>query len=139
MPPASSRGAISLVTDGLIIRRAKTGDVPAVVSLLIEDSISLGQEKEAAPTDPLYQHAFAAIDADPKQLLLVGELDGKVIATLQLTFLQYLMHRGRPIALVEAVRVGSPHRSKSIGAQLMKRAIDEAKERGWASPRATKG
>ena len=132
---ASNRGAICLVTDALIIRKARAADVPALIPLLIEDAIRVLDE--APPDDPIYADAFAKIDADPNQLLLVGELDGALVATLQLTFLQYLMHRGRPIGLVEAVRVSRPLRNRKIGERLMEAAIDEAKRRGCARVQLT--
>lgn len=135
MPQASNQGAISVAIDGLLIRKAQAGDVPLLVPLLIEDAIRAVDE--GAPDDPIYAKAFAAIDADPNQLLLVGELNAQVVATLQLTFLQYLMHRGRPIALVEAVRVASQLRGQGIGARMMKAAIDEAKRRGCARVQLT--
>ena len=119
----------------LIIRRAIAADVLQLIPLLIEDAIRVLDE--AAPGDPLYAQAFARIDADPNQLLLVGVLGGEVVATLQLTFLQYLMHRGRPVCLVEAVRVARRLRSQGIGAKLMHAAIDAAKDRGCARVQLT--
>lgn len=121
-------------TDPLIIRRARAADVPSIIALLIDDAIGVA---EAGPDDPIYLAAFAAIEADPTQLLWVGELDGQVVATLQLTLLQYLMHRGRKIALVEAVRVARPLRGQKIGERLMKAAIAEARGRGCARVQLT--
>lgn len=117
------------------IRRARAADVPALVPLLIADAI---RDLDEAPADsPIYADAFARIDADPQQLLLVGERDGRIVATLQLTFLQYLMHKGRQIALVEAVRVARSERNAGLGAQLMRYAIDEARRRGCARVQLT--
>ena len=118
-----------------VIRRARATDVPGLVALLRVDAI--GAIDAEAPDDPVYLRAFEAIDADPNQLLLVGERAGQLIATLQLTFLQYLMHRGRKLALVEAVRVASHLRSQGIGGELMKAAIEEAKRRGCARVQLT--
>jgi GNAT superfamily N-acetyltransferase len=124
-----------LGTEGLLIRRAALADVPRLVDLLIEGASRALDE--ALADDPVYARAFAAIDADPNQLLLVGEQDGEVVATLQVTFLQYLLHRGRKVALVEAVRVAAPLRGLGIGAQLLGAAIDEAKGRGCARVQLT--
>ncbi len=131
MRRASSPGATSLAIE---IRKARLTDVPSILLLLAEDAIGTN---ESTPDDPNYARAFEAIDADPNQLLWVGEKDGQVIATLQLTFIQYLMHRGRPTALVEAVRVSNAHRNQAYGAQLMKAAIDEAKRRGCSRVQLT--
>lgn len=118
-----------------MIRRARAADVPALVPLLIEDAIRVLDE--STPEDPIYAAAFARIDADPAQLLLVAEKDGRIVATLQLTFLQYLMHRGRQICLVEAVRVARAERNQKLGERLMRFAIDEAKRRGCARVQLT--
>ena len=119
----------------LVIRRARAEDVPQLISLLIQDAIRVLDE--APPDDPIYRKAFAAIDADPNQLLLVGSSGEEVVATAQLTFLQYLMHRARPTCLIEAVRVSSRRRNQGLGARLMKAAIDEAKSRGCARVQLT--
>ena len=119
----------------VILRKARSADVPALVSLLIEDAIRMLDE--AAPDDPLYQRAFEAVETDPNQWLRVAERDEEVVGTLQVTFLQYLVHRGRPVALIEAVRVKASLRGKGIGARLVKAAIDEAKRRGCARVQLT--
>jgi GNAT superfamily N-acetyltransferase len=124
-----------LATEPLIIRRAKADDVPQVVALLLEDASRVLDE--AAPGDLLYQRAFAAIDSDPNQLLLVGSIGAVTIATLQLTFIPYLMHRGRPTCLIEAVRVSRSLRSLGIGAKLIHAAIAAAKDRGCARVQLT--
>ena len=65
--------------------------------LLADDS--LGSTRETANGDQLpdaYWRAFQAIDADPRQLLMVAKADGQVVGTLQLTFIPvpYLHRRG---------------------------------------------
>lgn len=114
------------------IRPATRADVPAIVRLLADDV--LGSQRESTPNGqtvlPAYDAAFAAIAADPHQWLMVMELDGVVIGTLQLTLIPGLAHRGRWRGLVEAVHVDSRHRSKGYGEQLMHWAIAHAKVHG---------
>ena len=60
-------------------------DVPAIVAMLADDP--LGAEREGDPGDERYLAAFDRIDADPHDELIVAERDGKVIGTMQLSYL----------------------------------------------------
>jgi GNAT superfamily N-acetyltransferase len=113
----------------LVIRRARAHDVPAIVDMLADDP--LGAQRES-PGDPAYTSAFAAIDADPRQLLAVAESGGEVVGTLQLTFIPGLSRRGATRALIEAVRVRSDQRGSGLGRRLAEWAIAAARERGAA-------
>ena len=112
------------------IRLAERSDVAAIVLLLADDM--LGAKREC-PTDPLpssYYEAFAAIAADPSHELIVAELDGAVIGTLQLTVIPYLDFQGCRRGLIEAVRVAAEHRRHGIGADMLRYAIERARARG---------
>ncbi|QID40202.1 GNAT family N-acetyltransferase [Streptomyces albus] len=66
----------------------------------------LGATRES-PDDPApYREAFARIDADPNQHLVVAERDGRTVGTLQLTVIPGLSRRGASRALIEAGRQG---------------------------------
>lgn len=111
------------------IRRAVADDVPAIVDMLADDPLGSRRER---PGDPAYATAFAAIDADPHQLLAVAVLDGEVVGTLQLTFIPGLSRIGSTRALLEAVRVRADQRGRGLGGELTRWAIDTARERGAA-------
>jgi GNAT superfamily N-acetyltransferase len=113
-----------------VVRRALASDVPAIVALLADDP--LGATRERDPHDAAYQRAFAEVDADPAQLLVVAEQDGEVVGTLQLTVLPGLSHAGARRAQVEAVRVAAHRRGEGLGAALLRWAADEARHRGCA-------
>lgn len=113
----------------LTFRRARRADLPRLLALLADDV--LGRNREAAASaDPAYAAAFAAIDADPNQQLLVAEADGTVVGMLQVTFIPGLSRQGSWRANVEAVRVAAELRGRGIGAQLMAQAEQLARERG---------
>ena len=112
------------------IRRAMREDVPAIVRLLADDPLGRLRERDETPLPQSYYAAFAAIDADPCHELVVVELAGEVIGTLQLTTLPYLTHQGGLRAQIEAVRVDRRHRDLGIGQRLFVWAIDRARERG---------
>ncbi|MEV8514613.1 GNAT family N-acetyltransferase [Dactylosporangium sp. NPDC051484] len=110
------------------IRRATGADVPAIVALLADDPLGAGRESpdDLAP----YRAAFAAVDADPNQVLVVAERAGRVVGTLQLSVLPGLARRGAARGQIEAVRVARDERGGGVGATLMRWAIDEARRRG---------
>ncbi len=112
-----------------LVERARAGDVPAVVELLLDDPIGAGREtaRDLAP----YREAFVAVDADPRQLLVVArEGAGRVVATLQLSFLRSLSRGGATRMQVEAVRVSSSTRGTGLGRGLLGWAADHGRARG---------
>ena len=109
------------------IRRAVAADVPAIVAMLADDELGAARESpgDLAP----YHAAFARLDQDPGQLLVVAARDGAVVGTLQLTFIAGLSRRGATRALIEAVRVDRAARGAGIGEQLVRWAVAEAGRR----------
>ncbi|MCU1668900.1 MAG: acetyltransferase [Blastococcus sp.] len=105
--------------------------MPSIVELLSDDP--LGAAREGADGDgglSPYLRAFEAIDADPAHILLVAEVDGQVVGTMQLSFLPGLARRGARRAQIEAVRVRGSHRGSGLGQAMATWAIDEARRRG---------
>ncbi|HEX3592614.1 MAG TPA: GNAT family N-acetyltransferase [Pseudonocardiaceae bacterium] len=117
------------MTATVTIRRARRADVPAIVALLADDPLGATREQ---PGDPAYLAAFDVLDADQHQLLVVADLAGEVVGTLQLTFLAGLSRRGATRAQIEAVRVRSDQRGGGLGGTLVRWAVDAAKDRGAA-------
>ncbi|GII58765.1 GNAT family acetyltransferase [Planotetraspora thailandica] len=113
----------------LSFRTATRDDVPAIVSLLVDDPISASRDARPGLD---YEAAFEAIDADPRNELIVVESDGEIVGTMQMTFIPGLSRRGGERAQVEGVRVSSKHRNQGIGGQMMKWAERRARERGCA-------
>lgn len=115
---------------GLIFRRALRTDVPDIVRMLADDVLGAKREQATSPLPESYYTAFAAIDRDPNNELVVVESQGRVVGVLQLTYTPYLTYRGSWRATIEGVRVDSSVRSQGIGHQLFTWAIEHAKERG---------
>jgi len=111
-------------------RRARREDVPDIVRLLADDPLGARREKYELPLPSSYLDAFAAIDADPNNELVVVDAAGEVIGVLQMTFIPYLTYQGRWRALIEGVRIDSRHRSGGLGRRLFEWAIARATERG---------
>jgi GNAT superfamily N-acetyltransferase len=129
-PVAAPEGSRAMALNGLHMRDATPADLPAIIALLAADAQSPGQESCADPPDPAYLAAFHAIDADPNQRLIAAELDGKLIGTLQLSFLPGLLFRGGWRGQVEAVRITAPLRGRGLGAALIDWAIEACRARG---------
>lgn len=118
-------------------RSAIIDDLPDIVRMLADDF--LGSQRESL-TDPLpnsYVEAFAEIEADTNNHLIVAELDGEVVGTLQLTFTPSLSYRGGKRATVESVRVDARFRGQGIGREMMLWSIERAKKEGCASMQLT--
>ena len=122
-------GLPARLDDGVSLRAATRDDLPAVVALLGDDQ--LGSTREDAGDLAPYLAAYDAIAADPAQLLVVAVDDdtAAVVGTLQLTFIPGLSRRGSLRAQVEAVRVHAEHRSRGLGAAMLRWAVDEARRR----------
>ena len=113
------------------IRRAVREDVPAIVALYADDV--LGKSRETPDALDAYFAAFDRLDGE----LYVGELDGAVVATLQLTIIQQLSARGGKVAQIEAVRVAQALRSRGLGAELVRDAVERARAAGCARVQLT--
>ena len=114
----------------LRFRRATREDVPAIVALLAADPLGAKRETYTSPLPESYYAAFEAIERDPNNELVVGEIEDRVVAVLQMTFIPYLTYRGGRRALIEGVRVSSEIRSRGIGRTLFEWAIERARVRG---------
>jgi GNAT superfamily N-acetyltransferase len=121
---------ITLGTKTVNLRRAQVADVPDIVALITADAVA--QERGDVPTNDLapYLAAFATIDADPGELLVVADLNGEVVGTFQLSVLPGLARRGASRAQIEAVRVRSDQRGEGLGAALLGWAVSESERRG---------
>jgi GNAT superfamily N-acetyltransferase len=114
----------------LHFRRAVLADLPTIIAMLADDQLGGTIEDLGPPLDPRYAAAFAAIESDPNQLLLVATNKDAVVASLQLIFLRGLSRKGMLEGLVKAVRVSRPLRGAGIRGALLRHAIDECRARG---------
>ncbi|MEU4197018.1 GNAT family N-acetyltransferase [Kribbella sp. NPDC026611] len=112
----------------IAIRRATAADVPAIVAMIADDQ--LGSTRESLDDLTPYLRAFAQIDADSNQLLMVADRNDEVIGTLQLTIIPGLSRKGSSRGLIEAVRVAEQARGSGLGTTLIQWAIEESRARG---------
>jgi GNAT superfamily N-acetyltransferase len=115
----------------MIFRKATKDDLPEIVEMLANDPLGKLREDFRIPLPAQYYSAFENIIKDENQELMVVEDEKNVIiATLQLSFIQYLTYRGGVRAQIEAVRVKDSERNKGIGEKVFQWAIARAKEKG---------
>src|SRR4051794_10691145 len=117
----------------LTIRNATLGDLPEIIRLIADDFLGRQRESFELPIANSYAAAFREIDADPNNELVVAELDGAIVGTLQLTFTPSLSFQGGRRSTVESVGVDEKLRGRGLGRDMMLWAIDRAKERGCVS------
>jgi GNAT superfamily N-acetyltransferase len=112
------------------IRRATEADLPRIVELLQQLSIDEPREDVGGPVAAPYREAFARIDADPAQHLLVAEVDGRIVGTLVVILVANLSHRAKPWAVAENVVVDAAARGRGVGEALLREATAIAREAG---------
>ncbi len=113
---------------GVRVAEATADQVPDIVALLADDV--LGRDRESGVT-AVYDEAFAAIDADPTEhLLVLLASDDAVVGTLQLGFVRSLSRGGALRAQIEAVRVSEALRGRGVGRAFFEFVIDLARQEG---------
>jgi len=113
----------------ILFRIATRSDLSSIVRLLSEDDLGSQRERYEDPLPEAYYSAYELINKDPNHELIVAEFDGEVIGTLHLMFLPSISFQGGLRAQVESVRVDTRHQNQGIGNQMIKWAIERAKER----------
>lgn len=111
-------------------RLAKSADLPSIVRMLADDDLGSQRERYEDALPEVYYSAFEQIEKDPNHELIVAEQDREVIGTLHLMFLPSVSFQGGLRAQVESVRVDRRFQSQGIGTEMMKWAMERAKERG---------
>ncbi|BCJ54939.1 GNAT family acetyltransferase [Actinoplanes sp. NBRC 14428] len=112
----------------LIFRAAVRDDVPVILDLY--DGGRLPRPGEPEPSEAAYLAAFEAIDADPRNELIIAELDGEIVGTFQLTYIPSLSRRGVERVTIEGVHVRADRRGQGLGRRMMAWALDRARARG---------
>jgi hypothetical protein len=112
-------------------RKAVREDVPFIVEMLANDTLGKLREDFQDPLPEKYFSAFEKVSEDANQELIVVENDqGERIATLQISFIQYLTYQGGIRAQIEAVRAKEDQRDMGTGEKVFSWAVNRAKQKG---------
>ncbi|MFI5629911.1 GNAT family N-acetyltransferase [Streptomyces sp. NPDC051664] len=114
----------------MILRTATRDDLPAVLALLADENRVV--DPASVVVDEEYERAFADIESDPRNEMLVLVDGDTVLGCLQTTYIPGLGKRGEERALIEAVRIRADRRGGGLGRELMKQAVARARLRGCA-------
>lgn len=121
---------ISSVLMDHTIRTATRADLEAVIGLLVDDVLGAGRDTLTATLDPAYEAAFAAIEADPNQKIVVMEAGGKIVGCMQISYLPGLSRKGMWRGQIESVRIARPLRGQGLGRTFFLWAIADCRARG---------
>jgi GNAT superfamily N-acetyltransferase len=111
-------------------RRATEDDLPAIVAMLADDPLGQRREDGRLPLAHEYHAAFAAIDVDPNQFLLVADDGSEVVGTLQLTLIPGLSRKGTWRGPVDGVGIAASRQGSGLGERMFEWAIRLCRERG---------
>ena|SRR5689334_15139413 len=114
----------------LLFRTATAADLPAIIAMIADDQLGKARDDASLPLDQRYLEAFAAIERDPNQRLVVTEEHGVVIGCMQITFIPGVSRRGAWRGQIESVRVARARRGGGIGTAMFEWAIAECHRRG---------
>ncbi len=114
----------------VLFRVARREDLPDIVRMLADDELGSQREQTGDPLPESYYGAFEQINSDLNHQLIVAEANGRIIGTFHLIFLPSISYQGGLRAQIESVRVDREYQNLGIGSEMMKWAIERAKERG---------
>ncbi|MCX5114059.1 GNAT family N-acetyltransferase [Streptomyces sp. NBC_00378] len=121
----------------MILRTATRADLPAVLALLADEERVV--DPASVVVDDAYESAFAAIESDPRNEMLVLVDGDTVLGCAQATYIPGLGRGGAERVLIEAVRVRADRRGGGLGRELMKQAVERARLRGCGLMQLTSG
>jgi ribosomal protein S18 acetylase RimI-like enzyme len=119
-----------MTASALTFRRGTAADLPTVVAMLADDALGAARERAETPLPVCYADAFAAMEQQGGNELLIGEINGEVVACLQLIILPGISLQGATRAQIEGVRVASAHRGQRLGEALVREAMARARRAG---------
>lgn len=99
-------------------------------SVALQDVYAHLHPDDPEVSQPAFRNALAHAIDDPLQHIIVGELDGPIVAVCTLYILPNLTRGCRPFGLVENVVTHRDHRRLGFGRQVLVEATQRAQRAG---------
>ncbi|MBQ3003404.1 MAG: GNAT family N-acetyltransferase [Clostridia bacterium] len=112
----------------MYIRKATATDAEQLKTLYFEHLTHYPPKEEQDMKK--WQVLLSKFEQDENMQLLVLEIDGKVVSTVQMAIVENLTHNIRPFAVIENVVTHAEYRGKGYASALLQKATEIAKERG---------
>ena len=122
---------------GLSIDRAGPDDLPAIVGIYGDDAAGGHGDGWSAATAPAYRAVFGRILANPDYALYVARLEGRIVGTYLLHFVETLVGVGGKSCTLHSVGVAAACRGRGIGRAMLAAAEAQARAGGARSLRLT--
>ncbi|WP_372369596.1 GNAT family N-acetyltransferase [Candidatus Uabimicrobium sp. HlEnr_7] len=113
----------------ITFRTAKFDDLSRIVELLANDDLGAKRESAEPSLPKSYEEAFAAINEDQNNILVVAIIQNIIAGVLQLTLIPSLTYKGGWRSQIEGVRVAKEFRSRGIGREMFEWAIDYSRQK----------
>jgi GNAT superfamily N-acetyltransferase len=110
------------------VRDAQREDLPELVRMY--QQLSLDDPREDPEAIETYEAVLAAIDEHPAHHVLVAEEDGRLLGTATVIIEPNLTYTASPFALIENVVVTEAARGRGVGAKIIERCVELAREAG---------
>jgi len=120
---------LKIQIDTIVFRPAEHRDLGTLVAMLADDALGATREDASLPLHQGYEAAFAAVQADPNNELIVLAQAEQLVAMMQLSFIPYLSYKGSWRCMIESVRVRTDCRGQGLGEHTMRWAMERARQR----------
>ncbi|MBM6387097.1 MAG: GNAT family N-acetyltransferase [Paenibacillus sp.] len=111
-------------------RTATLTHLPAIVRLLADDEMGATRERFIDPLPKEYVEAFAKIEQQIGNSIIIALDNNQVIGCLQLTIIPGIARLGTTRGQIEGVRIDRNYRGQGVGESLFQYAIYETKLMG---------
>lgn len=111
----------------MIIRKAKPADAQDLKVLYFEYLTHFPPKEEQNMKQ--WEEMLTKFEQDENMYLLVVEVDGKVVSTVQMAIIESLTHNVRGFAVIENVVTHGEYRNRGYASALLQRTTEIAKER----------
>tara|TARA_R110002124_G_scaffold114535_47_gene269714 strand:- start:12700 stop:13167 length:468 start_codon:yes stop_codon:yes gene_type:complete len=124
----------------LIFRDAMPADIPVMIRLSHAGDARGPDTPPLDPAtldDPRYHAAFAEISGNPNHRLIVAELGGEIVGTLQITYVPGLPNFGMKRGMLENVHIRTDQRGTGQGSAMVQWAIEQSRQAGCGTVQLT--